>query len=223
MVGYASVLGVAVASRLLLILLPVAYVSPGQQAAWSWRFFAVFALCFAIAVAVAQKARLPTPVETLAHARRAVALPVAVGAGVALLTVWSDILAPVAAARGVPTIHVHGLAAVPFYTYGAILLTTVFHFLPMALVAWIAQRLGAGWRPIVRGVGVAAVGISEDAGYFLRSGLSIGVETARHALSVVANCTEALFVYRFGVLGGLAQRGTTYLLWHLLWPSLGHP
>ena len=221
MAGYASVFGVALVARLVLTFVPVAYVSTGQRAAWSWRSFLVFALCFAAAVALAARAGLPTPGQSLSRWRRAIGLPATVGAAVALLTIWSDIVSPVAPTRGVATVHVHGWPALPFYIYGAILLTVVFHFFPMALAAWLAQRFRGGLRSAILVLGVAAVALSEDAGYFLHSGPSTGIETARHVLSVLANAAEAVFVYRFGLLGGLAQRSATYLLWHLAWPALG--
>ncbi|HEX7182995.1 MAG TPA: hypothetical protein VF756_14230 [Thermoanaerobaculia bacterium] len=214
------------AARLLLVFLPVGYVSAGQQAIWSWRFFAVFALCFAVAVFLATRSKLPTPEETASGPKRRWLLPLAVGAAVALLTIGSDVVAPAAQARGLTTLHVRGWAALPFYTYGAILLTVVFHFLPIALVAWLAQQVRGRARAALVGVGVLAVAFSEDAGYFLGSRSFATVDALRHVLSVLANGTEAVFIYRFGFLAGLAQRSATYFLWHFAWPLLltgGHP
>lgn len=217
MVNHASLFGVAFLCRLALAFLPVAYVSAGQRSLWSWPFFCVFALCFAAAVPLAASAGLPRPPDTLIR-RRELFAPVAVGTAVALLTIWSDLVSPVAIARNVPTVHVHGWAAVPFYVYGAILLTVVFHFLPIAFVAWCARRLPPRLRLAILIIGVLAVAFSEDANYFLRARSLAGVEAGRHALSVVANGAEALFILRLGLLGGLTQRLTTYLLWHLAWP-----
>jgi hypothetical protein len=220
-VGYVIVFGVALVSRLLLVAMPIPYVTAVQRAAWSWRFFAVFVLCFLCAMALASRSNLPTPAETLSRPR-ALAIACAVGSAVALLTIWSDILAPAAQARGLATIHVTGWVAVPFYAYGAILLTTVFHFLPIAFAAWLAQKVRGRLRLIVLGIAVAAVGISEDAGYFLRNDLRVDVDAGRHVLSMLGNSSEALLIYRFGFLAGLAQRSTTYLLWHLIWPLFRH-
>lgn len=219
--GYAIVFGVAVAARVLLVFLPVSYVSAGQQALWSWRFFPLFAACFAAAVFLATRARLPSPRETATGPRTGWLLPLLVGTAVALLTIGSDVVAPAAAARGVPEIHVGGWAALPFYVYGAVVLTVVFHFLPMALVAWLAQQVGGRAGFVLVAAGVLAVALSEDAGYFLRSRAFEEVELARHVLSVFANGAEAAFIYRFGLLAGLAQRSATYVLWHLAWPLLG--
>lgn len=219
--GYAVVFGVAVAARVLLDFLPVSYVSAGQQALWSWRFFPVFAACFAAAVFLATRSKLPSPRETATGPTKGWLLPLLVGTAVALLTIGSDVVAPAAAARGVPTIHVGGWAALPFYTYGAVVLTVVFHFLPMALVAWIARRVGGRAGFVLVAAGVLAVAFSEDAGYFLRSRIFEEMELARHLLSVFANGAEAVFLYRFGLLAGLAQRSATYVLWHLAWPLLG--
>lgn len=225
--GYGIAFGVAVAARLLLAFLPVDYVSAGQRAIWSWRFFAVFALCFAVAVFLATRSRLPTPEETASGPNRRWLLPLTVGAAVALLTIASDVVAPVAQARGLATVHVRGWSALPFYAYGAILLTVVFHFLPIAVVAWLAQKVRGRARAALVCVGVVAVAFSEDAGYFLGSQSSFAtVDAWRHVLSVFANGAEAVFIYRFGFLAGLAQRSTTYFLWHFVWPLLhigGHP
>ena len=219
--GYAIVFGAAVAARVLLAFLPVSYVSAGQQALWSWRFFPVFAACFAAAVFLANRSRLHSPRETARGPRKGWLLPLLVGTVVALLTIGSDVVAPAAAARGVPTMHVGGWAALPFYTYGAVVLTVVFHFLPMALVAWLALRVGGRAGIVVVAAGVLAVALSEDTGSFLRSRAFEEVELARHVLSVFANGAEALFIYRFGLLAGLVQRSATYVLWHLAWPLLG--
>lgn len=219
--GYAIIFGVAVAARGLLAFLPVSYVSAGQQALWSWRFFPVFAAGFAASVFLANRSELPSPRETAMGQKEGWLLPLLVGTAVALLTIASDIVAPAAAARGVPTMHVGGWAALPFYTYGAVVLTVVFHFLPMALVAWLARRAGGRTRFVLVAAGVLAVAFSEDAGYFLRSRAFEEVELARHALSVFANGAEAVLIYRFGLLAGLVQRSATYVLWHLAWPLLG--
>lgn len=208
------------AGRLLLAFLPVDYVSEGQRALWSWRFFAVFALCFAAAVFLATRAGLPAPGETASGPQRGWLLPLAVGAAVALLTIGSDVVAPAAQARGLATLHVRGRAALPFYAYGAILLTVVFHFLPISLVAWLARRIRGRARVVLVCIGVAAVALSEDAGYFLGSPSLGTIDAWRHVLSVFANGAEAAFIYRSGLLAGLAQRSATYLLWHLAWPSL---
>lgn len=109
--GYAAVFGVAVAARVLLELLPVSYVSAGQQALWSWRFFPVFAACFAAAVLLAIRSKLPSPRETATGPKKGWLLPLLVGTAVALLTIASGVVTPAAAARGVPTIHVGGWAA----------------------------------------------------------------------------------------------------------------
>jgi hypothetical protein len=219
--GYAAVLAAAVAARALLSLLPVAYAVPGQRTVASWEFFALFVACFAAGAVLAIRAGLPSPGTALARAGGTLALPAAAGAAVGILIILSDLAAPAAAARGVATLHVAGPGTVPFYVYAAILLSTVFHFLPMALAAALARPLRGGARIALLGAAVALVAFSEDAGWFLREGLPLSIEGARHALSVAANAAEALFVLRGGLLGGLAQRATTYLVWHLLWPALG--
>jgi hypothetical protein len=219
-VGYAIVFGVALGSRLVLVTQPIAYVSAGQETAWSWRFFIVFTVCFLVAVALASRSKLPSPTQSLSRPG-ALAIASAVGLGVAILTIWTDVLAPAAQARGFPTMHVAGWVAVPFYAYGAILLTTVFHFLPMAFAAWLVQRLRGGLRSVLVGIAIAVVGMSEDADYFLRTDFVIGVDAARHGLSVLGNAAEGVFIYRFGFLAGLVQRSATYLLWHILWPLFG--
>jgi hypothetical protein len=214
---YATVLVAAIIARLALEWESPDYVSDGQRLIWSWPFFLVFAACYAAAIAIARRTRIPAPAETLARPLIRLGLPALVGVVVALLTIASDLMQPVALARGVSSIHVQGWQAVPFYTYGAIVLTTVFHFLPVALLAWLVQELSGARRTALVGIGIAAIAFSEDAGYFVR-GASLDIESARHVLSVVANAAEALFIYRFGFLAGLAQRASTYLVWHGLWP-----
>jgi hypothetical protein len=219
-VVYSAVFITAALCRAALEFLPFDYALPNQRTVSSWGYFLIFAGCYAAGIALAVRAGLPSPGDTLARARTALALPAAVGVAVGLLTIASDVIAPVAAARGVATVHVIGPAAIPFYAYGAIVLTTVFHFLPVALVAWLARRLQGTWRMMVVFVGVAFVAFCEDTGWFLRAGATFDVEWARHALSVLANAAEAIFIYRFGLLAGLAQRTSTYFIWHLLWPAL---
>jgi hypothetical protein len=221
--AYATVLLVALLSRVLLEFTTADYVTAGQRVALSWRFFALFVGSYGVAVALASRAMLAGPHETLAHARVALRWPIAVGAAVGLATIASDMAAAVAASRGLDTVHVRGWAALPFYAYGAVLLTTVFHFLPVAAAAWLARRLTGRGRVLVLGIGIAVAAFSEDMGYFLNRGAQPGIEWARHALSVAANALEATFIYRHGLLAGLAQRSTTYLLWHLLWPAFGRP
>ena len=220
MVGYLIVLGFAFLARSALSLFQVPFVTSAQRTVWSWPAFAIFLAAFATAVFFATRARLPTPAETL-RARTSLALAIFIGATVGCLTIWSDWMSPIAAARGVPSVHVRGLAAGPFYAYGAILITVVFHFLPMAVTAWLAGRLRTPTaRHLLLAMATLLVAFSEDASFFLANRHLVGLDSARHALSVVANATEAILIYRCGLLAGLAQRGSTYLLWHLLWPNL---
>ena len=216
--GYGTVLAVAALSRLALEAFEIDYVSDSQEAIWSWRYFAVFVACYALAAVAAHGARLPSPSGSLARWRTHILPPAAIGMLVALLTVASDVIEPVAQARGVATVHVAGPAAAPFYAYGAILLTTVFHFLPVALLAWLAMRAPTRLRALFVGLGIAIGAFTEDAGYFARAP-GLDREWARHALSVAANGAEALFIYRCGLLAGIAQRASTYLIWHIFWPS----
>ena len=218
--AYAIVFLVAAAARIALGLIPFEYALAGQAVIGSERFFVVFAGCFAAGAAAARHAPMPSPARTLRDARTALGLPAAVGVSVALLTILSDLAYPAAAARGVASVHVAWPAAVPFYVFSAIALTTVFHFLPVAVLAWAARKLAGKPRAVLLALGIVAIAFSEDAGYFLRHGTEAGVEWARHALSVAANGAEAFFIYRFGLLAGLAQRGSTYLVWHLAWPAL---
>jgi hypothetical protein len=219
--AYAIVFLVAAAARIALCGIPFEYAFAGQALVGSGRFFVFFAACFAAAVAVAPHTTVPPPAQALRSARKALGLPVAVGVSVALLTIVSDLAHPVAAARGVASVHVAWPAAVPLYVFSAIALTTVFHFLPVAVLAWVARKVAGKRRAVLLMLGILAIAFSEDGGYFLRHGNEAGVEWARHALSVAANGAEALFIYRFGLLAGLAQRGSTYLVWHLAWPALG--
>jgi hypothetical protein len=217
--GYAAIFGIALAARTALALIPFEYATAAQRPVWSWWFFAIFAASFAAAAALAVQAGLPSPAATLTGPRRRWILPVTVGLIVGALTMLSDTIVPAAAARGVTTMHVRGAAAVPFYLYGAILITTVFHFLPVALAARVAGLVKGRTGAVILAAAFAGVALSEDFGYFL-SGPPAGVETLRHGLSVLANGTEAVFIYRYGLVAGLLQRGTTYLLWHILWPLL---
>lgn len=216
--GYAALFAMAIAARLSLDLLPVQYVSAGQERVWSWSFFGVFSVCFLLGALLANRAQMPAPAETFSGPVSGWALPLAVGCAVGLLTIGSDLLDPAAAARGLSSLHVRGPAAIPFYLYGAMLLTVVFHFLPMAFAAWVARRLRGAWRLAVVSIALVAVAFSEDLGFFLRASSLDTVEAGRHVLSVLANGAEAFFIYRFGLVSGLLQRGSTYLLWHLAWP-----
>jgi hypothetical protein len=216
-IDYVVLLAVAVAARLLLPVLAVEYITPEQRALWSWPVVLVLAVALAAGAVLAGRARLPTPREGL-RSQRGPGLAVAAGVAVGALTIASDVVSPAAAARGLPTMHVHGLAAVPFYLYGALLVTVIFHFLPVAAGAWLAHQLPAApGRAVVLAV-VLLVAFSEDAGFFARGAGIATIEGARHALSVAANATEAALIYRFGLAVGLLQRGTTYLLWHVAWP-----
>lgn len=205
--GYAALFAVALAARLSLDLLLVQYITPRQEKVWSWAFFGVFCLCFFLGALLAERVRLPAPAKTLSGPVLGWALPLAVGGVVGLLTIGSDLLDPAAAARGLSTLHVRGPAAIPFYLYRAMLLTVVFHFLPMAFVAWVTRRLEGCWRLAVVSIALAAVALSEDLGFFLRVSSLATVEAGRHVLSVLANGTEAFFIFRFGLVSGVLQRG----------------
>lgn len=92
----------------------------------------------------------------------------------------------------------------------------------MAFATWVARRLEGPWRLVVVSTALVVVGFSEDLGFFLRASSLATVEAGSHALSVLANGAEAFFIYRFGLVSGLLQRGSTYLLWHLAWPLMEH-
>jgi hypothetical protein len=219
MIGYAVIFGVAVLARLVLAGLTVEFVTPGQRLLWSWPVIVVLALALAGAAALADRARLPAPHDGLRW-RSGLGLAIGAGAIVGVLTIASDIASPVAATRGLPTIHVQGIAALPFYLYGAILITVLFHFLPMATAAWVADGLPPAAARACVIAALLLVALSEDLGFFARGAGIATVDGGRHVLSVAANASEAALIYRYGLAAGLLQRGTTYLLWHLAWPNL---
>ena len=142
------------------------------------------------------------------------------GSAIAVLTIVSDVHSPAAAARGVATLHVPFPASLPFYAYGAIVLTVLFHFLPLALALALlrATALDRTWIPPA--VVVVVLALSEDWNYLAQVGLRASVETARHVLSFAANLLELWFIQRFGLLAGLCQRLTTYAWWHVVWGAL---
>jgi hypothetical protein len=215
---YAVVFCLALLARLVLTVLPVSFITPGQQRLWSWEFFTVFALCFVVAVWLAARAGVPPPSR---FARGpAVWVPIGMGVVVGAATIVTDLISPAAAARGVAALHIRGMAAIPFYLYGAVLLTVVFHFLPVAAGAWLARRLHGGARRAVLALTLVLVALSEDLTFFLTFDGKGAVETVRHVLSVLANGSEAILIYRFGLLSGLVQRASTYLVWHLAWPAI---
>src|SRR5687767_2377262 len=79
--GYAVLFAVALVARISLDLMPVQYVTAGQEKVWSWPFFGVFCLCFFVGAL-------------------GWSLPLAVGGAVGMLTIGSDLLDPAAAALG---------------------------------------------------------------------------------------------------------------------------
>ena len=166
-----------------------------------------------------QGAGLPTPAQTL-QSPLAVILSVGIGFAVGLITIWTDLISPAASARGLTTVHVAGTPALPFYAYGAILLTTLFHFLPVAAATYLAQRFALTTRRTIIIGAILVVAFSEDFGFFLRNSDLLNLETGRHVLSVLANATEADLVYRYGLLAALLQRTSTYIVWHIAWPNL---
>jgi hypothetical protein len=218
-VGYTHIFAIALIARLLLTFLPVRTITAAQQRLWSWEFFVVFSACFALGVVLANRGGLPSPGR---QPSRGIGtwMPIGIGSIVAVITMGADMVQPAAAARGLPALHVRGVAAIPFYVYGAVLLTVVFHFLPVAAGVWIARRLHGVARSAILALTLSLVAFTEDLMFFVRFASPGAVETGRHLLSVLANASEAVLIYRFGLLAGLLQRGTTYVLWHIAWPRV---
>jgi hypothetical protein len=219
MAGYAVILGFALLARVALSLFDFEFVTTAQRFLWSWPVVAGFVAMFAASANLGKRAGLPTPAETL-RSPFVVMLAVGIGVAVGLITIWTDLISPAAIARGVATLHVAGPSALPFYVYGAILLTTLFHFLPMAAAAYFAQHFAPATRHTIILGAILAVAFSEDLGFFLYNSSLFSLETGRHVLSVVANATEAGLIYRYGLLAGLLQRISTYIVWHIAWPNL---
>jgi hypothetical protein len=217
--GYTAIFVAALLARIALVFLPVRFVTAGQERLWSWEFFAVFTLCFGSGILLARRAGLPPP-DRVPRDCASAWVPIGIGCMVAVATIASDVVEPAAAARGLSSMHVRGVAAIPFYIYGAVLLTVVFHFLPVAAGAWVARRLHGQARSMILVMTVFLVALSEDLTFFVRSASPGVLETGRHVLSVLANGSEAFLIYRFGLLWGLLQRGSTYLVWHIVWPAI---
>jgi hypothetical protein len=218
--GYAAVYATALLARIALAFLPVRFVTGGQERLWSWEFFAVFTLCFVSGILLARRAGLPPP-DRIPPDGASAWVPISIGCIVAVMTITLDMIEPAAAARGVPSMHVRGAAAIPFYLYGAVVLTVVFHFLPVAAGAWVARRSHNPARSVILALTLLAVALSEDLMFFVRSASPGVLETIRHVLSVAANGSEAVLTYRFGLLWALLQRVSTYLVWHIAWPTIG--
>ncbi len=218
--AYLCVLGVALAARAALSGTPVPYVNAGQALLWSWPLFGALALAVAAGAHLAERVGIPAPLDPRVPASLRFLVPTLWGSVIAALTILSDVVAPAAAARGLPTMHVPFPVSIPFYVYGAIMLCVLFHFLPLGLAAWMLTRLRRTAPRAAIALAVTALGLSEDGGYFLRSGLPYSVETLRHLLSFAANVTELLFIWNYGLLAGLSQRMATYAWWHITWGAL---
>jgi hypothetical protein len=220
MAAYLWMLAVALIARVVLSGVPVSYVNAGQAVLWSWPMFGALAAATLGGAYLADRAAIPAPFDPKISMVRRLVLPFVWGSVIGGLIILSDAVAPVAAARGWPTMHVPFPASVPFYLYGAILLCVLFHFLPIGAVAWVLTRLRARPPRWVKALAVITLGLSEDGGYFVRNGLPFSAETFRHLLSFGANVTELLFIWNFGLLAGLTQRMATYTWWHLVWGGL---
>lgn len=216
---YVIVLLTAFVSRLLLEFFRVPYVTSGQRVLWGWPFFVVLVAALAMGAYALRHTRDRERHDDVV-ARRKFGWPIIVGTVVAAAIIISDVIEPVAEARGVPTIHVPLPIAIPFYLYGGILLSVLFHFAPLALILGLTSRVRPGIARSFIIAAVVAVALSEDGGYFIRNGFDATPEGARHLVSVAANAAEVMFMWRFGFLAGLTQRLSTYTWWHILWPAV---
>jgi hypothetical protein len=210
--AYVVVILVALVARGTLSFFDVVYINRGQALLWSWMFAPLLVLAIAMGALLAKGSRIPEPLASGITRAQRFGWPALAGVAIAAAIIASDIIAPVG------SVHIPFPAAIPFYTYGAILIYALFHFLPLAAIDRIAVRLRSRAANIIAPAAVALLAFSEDGGYFLRSGMPATMESARHGISVVANAAELAVTWRFGFLAGLTLRGATYVCWHLLWP-----
>lgn len=221
MAPYLVLLGASALVRAVLMVAPVDYINRGQHVLWSWPIFGVVVLGTLVGAWCARRAGLPGPLDGRISGWQRFALPAAVGTAIAAAIVLSDILSPIVNVRGLTRLHVPPPVSVPFYRYGAVVLTILFHFLPLAVIAALCSG-GRRWRrtPVWLGA-VLLLGLSEDAGYFLREGLPLTMETGRHIVSYGANVAELMFIRSSGLFAGLSQRCATYAWWHVAWGGWG--
>lgn len=225
---FLALMAYLVVVKVVLDLIAVQEVLPGQATAFSWPAIGVLTLLGACSVWLAPRAGLPELWDPNRSPRKWLLFPVIVGLGVGGLNLAHAALSGspkiMAEAANAPAINVPFPESILFYSGGAIVVETLYRLILITLPLWLIATV------ILRDRGRVAV-------FWVLAVLTSLIEPfdfvtllAGHpdliAVMVVGgfgiNLFEAWLFWRHGFLAPLTFRLAYYLVWHIVGSTIGY-
>jgi hypothetical protein len=230
---YLGLMAYLVLVKTVLMFLPAVFRSPAQAKVFAWPAIAIFAVAGSIGVFLADRTGFPAAWGGEIPARRRFLGPTLCGLGLgvlAILTDWATGWTRIAASQmHLPTIHIEWPASLLIYPGGAIIVEVFYRLLLVPLLLWLISWLFLGDRPEQRTFVFWILAVITSLAEPLTQDLSSVLHgPAQFAFALVfledfaLNLLQAAVFRKYGFLSAVWVRVVFYILWHVLWPAMGH-
>jgi hypothetical protein len=215
----ALMLAYLAAVRLLIGSKPAMFRSAAQAGVFQWPFLGIVAVIAIIGTVLSTRAGFPLMWDARVPLRRRLALPIAGGILLGVVAIVTDQVthwaATVAKHMHLPSIHISWPASLFIYPGGAILVSMLYFLFILPL--FLAPSRGRGFW--IAGVLAAAIEpLTQD----LHFPGSIMVGSVVFIEDYALNLGQVWLFRRAGFVAAVLLRVVFYILWHMLWPALGH-
>ena len=209
---YALLIASLVATKLAIGFVAIDFKTAGQALMFEWWFLAVLAVYGAAGVLLLRPAGFPG----VATNRRGVLIAGAHGIPLGLAAIAVDAVRPLEEVLHLASAHHPLPEGLLVYWHGCVVSEIWFHLLPVPLLVFLGSRLKD--RQAVFWVVACLVSFWEARRVLTDPDLWVATEIVRAGITYAANLSEIWLFRRYGFLAAIAQRLTSYALWHLAWP-----
>jgi hypothetical protein len=224
-----------VAKLLSLTLIPIGFVSGGQEALFSWQTLIIYAVLGLVGVVLASYTGFPDALDPRVSNQWRLLYPVLTGMGIAVVAVLLDVLtsgtAAIARATGQSSFNIDFPGSLLAYSAGGILVDIEYRLFTVPFLLWLISNVllrGRGqtqtfwvlaaistlFEPLLQGVGLFVLG----------GGVVTPVMLGAYMVTAIPqNFAQIFFFRRSGFLASILVRQAYYVIWHIAYGNFLYP
>jgi hypothetical protein len=231
LLAYAALLAYLVFVKVTITFIPAVFRSTAQAKVFAWPAIVIFTALGFLGVFLADRTGFPSAWGADLPARRRLLGPTLWGVGLGVLAIateaatgWTRV---VAAKMNLPSIHIDWPASLLIYPGGAIIVEVLYRIFLIPVLLWLVSSVILRSRSQDRVFWVLAMltsllePLSQDLTGILNGPLPVTFAIV-FIEDFALNFVQAATFRKYGFLSAVWVRVVFYILWHVLWPALGH-
>jgi len=229
--AYAGLMAYLVFVKITITFVPAVFRSTAQAKVFAWPAIAIFTAIGFLGVFLADRTGFPSACGGDISVRRRLLAPTLWGLGLGILAIVTDAVTGwtkiVAAQMHLPSIHIDWPASLLIYPGGAIIVEVVYRVLLIPLLLWFVSSVILRGRSQESVFWVLAIltsliePLTQDLNGALHGPLQFTFAIV-FAKDFALNFVQASMFRKYSFLSAIWVRVVFYLLWHVLWPFVGH-